>query len=38
MRRWAGAAAVDALSHTVDLRLVETDGGVGLYRADEGRD
>jgi len=38
MRRWAGADAVDALSHTVDLRLVETDGGVGLYRADEGRD
>jgi hypothetical protein len=38
MRRWAGADAVDALSHTVDLRLVETDGGVGLYRTDEGRD
>ena len=32
MRRWSGAAAVEALSHTSDLRLIDADVHVGLYR------
>ena len=31
MRRWSGAAAVEALRHTSDLRLVDADARVGLY-------
>ena len=31
MRWWSGAAAVEALSHTTDLRLVDADTRVGLY-------
>ena len=31
MRRWSGAAAVEALSHSTDLRLIDADTRVGLY-------
>jgi hypothetical protein len=31
MRRWSGPAAVDALGHTAELRLVGADARVGLY-------
>jgi hypothetical protein len=31
MRKWSGAGSVDALSHTLDLRLIGADAQVGLY-------